>query len=282
MYFAHLSDSACKDEGSYTDEITTLVSHLVIQFTTLTSDDDLDSFRERSKQVFESEVISHSGFTSFMESLAQQHDTVKFWYQFITADCVAYNYCPAYCLRNWELRVGSLKLLAATFSAFDRPIYQELIPHHLKDVLTMPPNILHHLRKKSFTVRLSPSEFHSVALDKCHEMNINKDAMLAVIHPSKHKMEFLSNYLSFRAACDDNLKKQVLPECARRACTFSHSLTSRDVKRDINIQYMLDAILSENMLTVSGLWNLIENAQATPLRNCGVSSTSTSIACLGQ
>ena len=27
---------------------------------------------------------------------------------------------------------------------------------------------------------------------------------------------------------------------------------------------MLDAILSENMLTVSGLWNLIENAQATP------------------
>ena len=265
LYYAHLSDSACKDEGSYTDEITTLVSDLVIQFTTLTSDDDLDSFRENSKQIFESEVISHSGFTSFMENLAQQHDTVKFWYQFITADCFSYiALFIALRYRNWELRVGSLKLLAATFSAFDRPIYQELIPRHLKDVLTMPPNILHHLRKGSFSVRLSPTEFHGVALDECHEMKINKDAKLAVIHPSKHKMEFLSNYLSFRAACVDNLKKQVLPECARRACTFSHSPTSRDVKRDINIQYMLDAILSENMLSVSGLWNFIENIQATP------------------
>ena len=34
--------------------------------------------------------LTFSGFTEYMEELAKQHDTVKFWYQFITVDCFAY------------------------------------------------------------------------------------------------------------------------------------------------------------------------------------------------
>ena len=90
--------------------------------------------------------------------------------------------------------------MAATFSAFDRSIHKELIPYHLKDTLTVPSNVLHHLRKGNFSVCLLPTEWHGVALDECHEMQISKDAKLAVIHPSKHKMKFLSYYMSFCTA----------------------------------------------------------------------------------
>jgi hypothetical protein len=209
--------------------------------------------------------LTYTGFRDYMENLSKQHDTVRFWYQFIAVDCFAY-YALFLALRyrNWELRMGSIKVLAATFSAFDRPIYQELIPHHLKDILTMPPNVLHHLRKGGFSVRLSPTEWHGVALDECHEMKINKDAKLAVVHPSKHKMEFLSNYMSFRPACVDNLAKQIFPERGQHTNMFSHVPTSKDRKRDINIHHMLDAILTKGMLTVSGLCNVFEQKQATP------------------
>ena len=94
-------------------------------------------------------------------------------------------------------------------------------------------------------------------------MRINKDAKLAVVHPSQHKMEFLSNYLSFRATCVENLKKQLFPECEKSTQEFSHSPTSKDRKRDANIQNMLDAIKSKSMLT-AGLNNFLELKQATP------------------
>ena len=264
LHVAHLEHK--KEGTSCTEDITALVSDLVSRFTALTSDVDLDTFRHRAKQQLESEAmpLSYTGFKGYMDNLSKQYDTVKFWYQFVTVDCFAYiALFSALRYRNWELRMGSLKVMAPTFSAFDHSIYQELIPHHLKDMLTIPSNVVHHLRKGSFSVRLSPTEWHGVALDECHEMRINKDAKLAVVHPSQHKMEFLSNYLSFRATCVENLKKQLFPECEKSTQEFSHSPTSKHRKRDANIQNMLDAIKSKSMLT-SGLNNFLELKQATP------------------
>ena len=40
-----------------------------------------------------------------------------------------------------------------------------------------------------------------MALDECHKMCINKNCKIAVIWPSKDRMELLSNYLPFRSAC---------------------------------------------------------------------------------
>lgn len=128
--------------------------------------------------------------------------------------------------------------MAAVFSAFDRPIYQEIIPRHLKDLLTIPSSVPHHLQKGSFSVRLSPSEWH---LDECHEMCINKDAKLAVVHPNKLKMNFLSNYLAFCSSCVHNLKRHLFPERESQQ-DMLYTPTSRDRKRDENIKLMLNAI----------------------------------------
>lgn len=164
-------------------------------------------------------LVTYPGFQAFKVKLAEEHNTIPFWYQFIAEDCFAYiTLFIALRYRTWDMRMGSLKLLVPVFSAFDRPIYQDLIP--LQDILTIPSNVLHHLQKGSFSVRLSPTEWRAIALNKCHEMNINKNNKRAVVHPSKPKMVFLSNYLSFGAICIASLAKQIFPGRELRTHTW--------------------------------------------------------------
>ena len=182
---------ASEQRVRFEEDINALLSGLISKFTGIKSEEEKESFRLEVAEVLGGDrmPVKYSDFKHFMEILADQHDTVRFWYQFVSTDCFAYiALFLSIQYRNWELRTGSLKLLAPVFSAFDRPVYQELIPQHLKDVLTIP--ILHHLKKGSFSVRLSATEWHAVALDECHEMKINKDAKLAVIHPSSTKWNF--------------------------------------------------------------------------------------------
>lgn len=133
-----------------------------------------------------------------MDALVIKSKTVRFWSRFLHVDCLAYiGLFLSIHYRNWELRTGSIKELAAIFAAFDRPIYQQLVPRHIHELLLMPSHIPHHLQRGSFSVRLSGSEWHGIAIDECHEMCINKDAKLAVAHPSKHRMEFHQTTCTF-------------------------------------------------------------------------------------
>ena len=132
--------------------------------------------------------LSYEEFCKFIDGLALQQDMIKFWHQFLFVDCFAYiSLFIATRYRNWELRVGSIKQLAAIFSAYDRPLYQKLVPKHIHDILSLPEFILHHLRKGIFSVRLSSTQWHAVAVDECHEMCINKDTKMAVVRPSKEE-----------------------------------------------------------------------------------------------
>ena len=74
---------------------------------------------------------------------------------------------------NWKLRISSLKSIAPLFSAFDRPSYQRLLPNHIADVEAYPKEILEALSAGAFTVKLSKSIGHAIALDEAHEMCIN-------------------------------------------------------------------------------------------------------------
>ena len=135
--------------------------------------------------------LCFDNFHTFMGELSHK---VHFWYQFVTVDIMAYfGLFIAIRYRNWDLRNSSIKPLAPVFSAFDRPIYQSLIPRHIFDVLSLPDCVRKHLQQGCFSVRLSSSEWHGVALDECHEMKINKDAKMAVTRPSVHKVEHIFN-----------------------------------------------------------------------------------------
>ena len=177
-FFLSLYLSTCNsstvDEINYEEKITSLILELITQFSSICGDDDVDRFRQTCNNLFTGELSSsYVDFLSCMEALSQQQDTINFWFQFVFYDCFAYlGLYTALRYRNWDIRNGSIKLMVAVFTALDRPLYQRLIPQHLKDLLTIPECIIRHLKNGGFSVRLTPSEWHAVALDECHEMKI--------------------------------------------------------------------------------------------------------------
>ena len=209
---------------------------LISEFSSLTSDTELDTFRDLVDETISRSILSLEDFKSFMDNLCEKQDTIRFWYQFISVDIMAYiGLYISICYRNWQLRNISIKHLAAIFTAFDRPVYQRLVPAHIHDILTLPSPILHHLERGSFSVRLTATEWHGIALDKCHEMKIYKDAKMAGVCPSETKMEYLAHYLPFQANSVNNFHQQLFPERAQHTLKFSK-------KAAINVERMLKAI----------------------------------------
>ena len=62
--------------------------------------------------------------------------------------------------------------MVAVFHAFDRPIYQQLVPWHLANLLCFLFQVLHLLQKGAMSVCLTKSNRQAVALDEAHEMKI--------------------------------------------------------------------------------------------------------------
>jgi hypothetical protein len=75
-----------------------------------------------------------------MEALSQQQDTINFWFQFVLYDCLGLYTTLWY--HNLDVRNGSIKLMAAVFTALDRPVLQKLIPQHLNNLLIIPESIV--------------------------------------------------------------------------------------------------------------------------------------------
>ena len=243
---------------------------LTTKFTNISADKELEGFRSNVHELFSRELAgAFEEFKHFMEDLVKRQDTIQFWYKFVLKDCFAYlSLFIGIRYRNWKLRTSGIKLMAAVFSAFDRPIYQRLVPQHLLDIQTLPEPVLAHLQNGGFSIRLTPSEWHSVAVDECHEMKVNKDAKLAVIRPSESKMVHLSNYLPFRSACLNNLMRELFPEREKSAEKFDHNPTSKDKKVELNVQSMMEQINTHGMFHQlpdnQGLYNFLQNKKAAP------------------
>ena len=74
-------------------------------------------------------------FRLFIQKMARTDDTWHFWVQFVFEDAMAYlSLFIAICSGNWDLRVASIKSMAAIFTAFDHPTYQRVISQHIEDI----------------------------------------------------------------------------------------------------------------------------------------------------
>ena len=138
--------------------------------------DNIDGFKcELTKRQDELQALKVK-FLSFISNKNSRNEDWQFWSKFLFADCLAYM-ALHHAIRstNWELRMGSIKVMTPLFFALDRPTYGKLLPQHLADCLTFPTTILNHLKFGGFTVSITGRQWHSVAIDEAHEMLVNKD-----------------------------------------------------------------------------------------------------------
>ena len=90
------------------------------------------------------------------------------------------------------------------FFAFDRFHYEHILPYHFEDLLMYPKCILESLKAGGFTMSLKGRPNHSVALDECHEMCINKDLKGAVARASESYLHKTSLFFSYRISLYKN------------------------------------------------------------------------------
>ena len=106
-----------------------------------------------------------------MDDMAGKDDTWKFWSRFVFEDCKPYiSLFMAIRSEDWYLRMGAIKSMAADFTAFDHPCYQQLIRQHIVDVLNMPEDLPGYFKSGGFVMSITGNTLHSVALDENHEM----------------------------------------------------------------------------------------------------------------
>ena len=156
--------------------LTSTANTLASSLATIASENDLEDLLTQVNTSFTTSLPEFTaGFTSFMDSLCSSQKTSQFWYEFLTKNALIYM-ALFIAIRNgdWMLRMAAIKSVAAVFSAFDRPIYQRLIPQHLADLLCYPTAVMQHLQKGAFTVHITEGNGHAVGLDEAHEMKIKQ------------------------------------------------------------------------------------------------------------
>ncbi len=230
------------------------------------------TFREKLDSI----TISLQGcflkFKTFLQKQARTDDTWRFWIQFVFQDAMAYvGLFLGMRSGDWSLRMASMKQMAPLYTAFDHATYQKLIGRHIADILCMPPPVLTMFQQGAFVVSVTGREWHSVGIDECHEMGINRACKTAIVRPNPDYINRIAKYIPYRTKSLENLKYQLFPEdkLQGQSCIMSPFSTARcDYKREQNIQAQLEVITTKLLLAVTdsnrGLVNPFTGKTASP------------------
>ena len=186
-----------------------------------------------------------SQFDTFAASMAETDPNWKFWHEFVSLNGIALFLSIR--SANWDLRLGSLKLMAPVFCTFDRPIYRKLIPQHLADCLLLPDEIQDKFAAGGFSVSITGRPWHSVGLDEAHEMLINKDCKMAVVRPTKEFVSRMALYFPFRSRVMHNFQHQLTPE-ASSISNEDKSPTSLEKKIRESVEVIREALKKSKLL----------------------------------
>ena len=162
--------------------------------------------------------------------------------------------------------------MAPLFAAFDRDLYQRIIPYHLADIQRYPQHILNSLHTGGFTVSLGGRRWHSVTIDEAHEMCINKDLKLATVRPTPSYLQKTSLFFNYRTAAYKNFLQQLFPDRKNQPQSDTMSSitdnTTSASKKEENIKHLCTCICKASLLSLQtnnrGLINCFTGQRATP------------------
>jgi len=249
-------------------------NEITVWFDSLPQSCDQHSASRNLNQLFDDvkdkKPAFQKNFLSFMEKNANNNKTWKLWKQYVFEDGFAY-ICMHLAIRtgNWHLRMGALKSMAALFTAFDRPNYQKLISDHIADVESMPQSVLGHLKQGGWTVSLTGRVCHSVGIDECHEMCINKDSKEYVMRPSSDNLDRKAIFMPIRAKAMKEFELQLYPEQSDNRGTLKsiYSKNVSDQKFELNVKCQVAKLGSSSLkpdCSEGDLCHLFSSKKLTP------------------
>uniref|UniRef100_A0A1X7VCY4 Uncharacterized protein n=1 Tax=Amphimedon queenslandica TaxID=400682 RepID=A0A1X7VCY4_AMPQE len=154
--------------------------------------------------------------------------------------------------------MGSLKIMAPVFSAFDRINYRRIIPQHIADCLLLPSDIKAAFLKGGFAVSILGNEWHSVAIDECHEMLINRDLKDAVTRPGKSSINQVALSFPYKSRNLRNIRNLVFD----KEPVSNSNMSSIEKKMNENVVAILSGIRSSAILP-----SLVSAPSSLQLRN---------------
>ena len=190
-------------------------------------------------------------FRIFVDTHSKQNQTLRFWSQFLFQDCLTYiALFLAIRSGNWNLRNAAFKLMAPLFTAFDRPKYSKLIPHHFLEMHTIPDMVLAHLKRGAFTVSILGRACHSVGVDEAHEMCINRECKEFIIRPSADYISRTAASLPVRSKAITNLEQQIFAD--RKSPTVEkitslHTTDPECMKHTSNVQAQIQKLKTDSV-----------------------------------
>ena len=198
-------------------------------------------------------MTSEKEFIAFLEKKATEDDNWKFWTSFVLEDCLAFiNLYLSVRAGDWNLRVASIKQMAAVFTACDRQHYSKLIPQHLAECAQMPNTTIQHFSKGGFVVSISGRNWHNVSFDEAHEMLINKDLKTAIVRPNAEYMSRLSLFFTHRTKALKNLRSIIDGQKLTKGDNNPHTdFTDKSTaaqKRTENVSKMTEVIRTSSLL----------------------------------
>ena len=230
------------------------------------------SFNTAVNELQADSKVFMTGFTQFVQQMVSKDDVWKFWTQFAFQDVMAYvTLFLAMRSGDWNIRVCSIKKMAALFTAFDHKTYQKLLAQHIADIHNMPPTVLTMLQHGGWVVSVTGRPWHSVGVDEAHEMLINRQCKASVTKPSADYMHRMATYLTHRSKVLENIKQQLLPEMFNKksdktVSPFSASKSDYILEKNIRdqIQIIKESHMFEKIVGNRGLQNLFTRKHATP------------------
>ena len=211
-------------------------------------------------------------FRIFVDTHSKQNQTLRFWSQFLSQDCLAYiALFLAIRSGNWNLRIAAFKLMAPLFTEFDRPKYSKLIPHHFLGMHTIPDMVLAHLKRGGFTVSILGRACHSIGVNEAHKMCINRECKEFIIRPSADYISRTAAFLPVRSKAIPNLEQQIFAD--RKSPTVEkitslHTTDPECMKHNSNVQSQIQKLNTDSVsfpkFHASNLQHLFNSKAITP------------------
>jgi hypothetical protein len=169
--------------------------------------------------------------TALMDK-GNMNDISRFWTQILHYLNVYMSLFFAIRTGNWHLRNTAVKQAMPIFAAFGHYKYIDLCVDNIREISQFPADIIQQCLEGGWTVSLRGNKYHNIALDECHETEINRKLKNMTPRPSHFRTVELANYMAYLEPIVSAVSENTMLFTVKTATTPKPHILERMYKMD--------------------------------------------------